>query len=377
MFRSLLVFGWALLFGACVLFFDDSLPVPSAPDSPVDTLDSDAGPVDAPVETGDTTATEDPGDPVTEPVDSDGDGLTDEEEAELGTNPIRADTDDDGLTDREEIEYGTDPVRSDSDGDGLPDGWELDNGLHPLLPDADLDPDEDGLTNAEEYEHGTEPHNPDSDDDDFIDGDEVRFGSNPTGVDISMTLLSDTFTYATIDEAVVAGWTIEYAESYTPGHVTWTIEDEILSSTVDASEGNVGYSYFTYESLDVSHRRLIITFEMRFDDEVRWGGFRYRGIHIDINPSRVGIRDNTYTYIAGIDGDTVHQVRILVSPASDTNEWVRLDLFIDEQAILSAEPIELTDPFPKTSVSLASNYVSGDNGGTLGFDDLVIQQLPP
>jgi len=54
------------------------------------------------------------------PKDSDGDGLTDDEEAKLGTDPFKADTDGDGLTDFEEVRtYKTDPLNPDTDFDGL------------------------------------------------------------------------------------------------------------------------------------------------------------------------------------------------------------------------------------------------------------------
>ena len=59
------------------------------------------------------------------PNDSDGDGLTDDEEAEIGTDPYDPDTDDDGLTDGEEVKkYKTDPLNSDTDWDGLTDGYD-------------------------------------------------------------------------------------------------------------------------------------------------------------------------------------------------------------------------------------------------------------
>ena len=48
------------------------------------------------------------------------------------------DTDGDGLTDSEEDDYGTDPRNPDTDGDGLPDGWEVENGTDPLFDDAGL-----------------------------------------------------------------------------------------------------------------------------------------------------------------------------------------------------------------------------------------------
>ncbi len=43
-------------------------------------------------------------------VDSDGDGLTDAEEEELGSDPDNPDSDDDGWTDLEEVEGNTDPT---------------------------------------------------------------------------------------------------------------------------------------------------------------------------------------------------------------------------------------------------------------------------
>ena len=47
-------------------------------------------------------------------TDSDGDGLTDIEERELGTDPLMQDTDDDTFSDEEEVNlWGTDPTDSD------------------------------------------------------------------------------------------------------------------------------------------------------------------------------------------------------------------------------------------------------------------------
>jgi hypothetical protein len=43
-------------------------------------------------------------------LDSDGDGLSDDEEAALGTNPYDPDTDDDGLGDGSEVANGFDPL---------------------------------------------------------------------------------------------------------------------------------------------------------------------------------------------------------------------------------------------------------------------------
>jgi hypothetical protein len=64
--------------------------------------------------------------------DSDGDGLTDEVEAQLGTDPNDPDSDDDGLTDGDEVhQHGTDPKNADTDGDGFSDKDEVDGGSDP------------------------------------------------------------------------------------------------------------------------------------------------------------------------------------------------------------------------------------------------------
>ncbi|NCO00098.1 hypothetical protein GW920_03180 [Candidatus Falkowbacteria bacterium] len=69
------------------------------------------------------------------PVDSDSDGLTDAEEAVVGTNPLIADTDSDELGDYEEVKiYQTNPLNPDTDGDGYSDGAEVKSGYNPNGP---------------------------------------------------------------------------------------------------------------------------------------------------------------------------------------------------------------------------------------------------
>ncbi len=67
--------------------------------------------------------------------DSDADGLSDQEEINLGTDPYKADSDNDGVNDNEEVTvYGTDPLNPDTDGDGVKDGDEIKNNLNPSGP---------------------------------------------------------------------------------------------------------------------------------------------------------------------------------------------------------------------------------------------------
>jgi hypothetical protein len=60
--------------------------------------------------------------------DTDGDGLPDDEEAQLGTDPASTDSDGDGLPDGEEIDLGSDPLDFDTDDDGFGDGYEESRG---------------------------------------------------------------------------------------------------------------------------------------------------------------------------------------------------------------------------------------------------------
>jgi len=88
-------------------------------------------------------------------VDSDGDGLTDAFENQIGTDPANPDTDGDGLGDGEEVlQIGTDPLNQDTDGGGVPDGDEVGQGTDPLDPADDAgapqDSDQDGYSDAEE-----------------------------------------------------------------------------------------------------------------------------------------------------------------------------------------------------------------------------------
>ncbi len=109
------------------------------------------------------------------PRDSDSDGLSDADEARLGTDPNDPDTDNDGLLDGQEAGpggLGTDPRKRDTDNDGLSDGFEASpNGpeTNPLNPDTDGD----GLLDGVELGDTPTPTNPlsvDSDGDGRADG---------------------------------------------------------------------------------------------------------------------------------------------------------------------------------------------------------------
>lgn len=68
-------------------------------------------------------------------ADPDRDGLTNDQELQLGSDPNNPDTDGDGLSDKDEVvDYLTNPLKKDTDGDGFDDATEIKKGYNPLGP---------------------------------------------------------------------------------------------------------------------------------------------------------------------------------------------------------------------------------------------------
>lgn len=87
--------------------------------------------------------------------------------ADCSVTPQAVDTDRDGLSDDEEEAVHTDPTNPDTDGDGLKDGAERTHETNPL----DADTDNDLLADGEDLPAmGLDPHHPDTDADGLFDG---------------------------------------------------------------------------------------------------------------------------------------------------------------------------------------------------------------
>lgn len=180
--------------------------------------------------------------------DTDGDGLTDGEEAgpsvetEAGeaiyagwSDPTVVDTDSDGLADA--IETGdvdskaraqakhyvvANPLVADSDGDGIGDGDEYFLDMNPLLTDSDVD----GLVDGLELSFGSDPTDANPDGDSYADDEEFDRKSSPLSYDLTgdekIEAGEGGLKFGDCDQcALDAGLRVEQIESveYLAGHI--------------------------------------------------------------------------------------------------------------------------------------------------------------
>ena len=228
--------------------------------------------------------------------DEDDDGLSLEEEAVIGTNPMLNDTDGDGLDDGWETRYndtdgvnplikatseelssdqdsdgltlmeeyfiGSNPILNDTDGDGLPDRWEAlyseSSGVDPLVKitaeELNSDEDNDDLSLKEEASIGTNPMLNDTDGDGLNDGWEelyVNLGSVDPLVKASLlelesdldldnlTLLeesiwgTDPLNDDTDEDGLNDGWEARYNDAYGVNPLIKATNEELFSDRDD------------------------------------------------------------------------------------------------------------------------------------------------
>jgi hypothetical protein len=200
-----------------------------------------------------------PGTPPVEEelVDSDGDGLFDNEEqfgylvfVELGngevtatevtSDPAKYDTDGDGLNDYEEVQIGTSARKKDSDGDGLEDEYEWNTVLSdPLAQDTDLD----GLGDGSEHSFWrTSAVLADTDGDQLSDSRELlELNRNPRIADLPEIGIRIGEVRLQIDERYT--YTNEYGETVSQeSSSNTTLSQSESNATNDMKSGNVEWT---------------------------------------------------------------------------------------------------------------------------------------
>jgi len=92
------------------------------------------------------------------------------------------DADGDGLTNLQEYQAGTNIYRADTDSDGLADQYERRYGLNALVADSNVDADGDTLSNLQEFQLGTRPDRADTDNDGIADNLDPKPLFNPAAL---------------------------------------------------------------------------------------------------------------------------------------------------------------------------------------------------
>ena len=147
---------------------------------------------------------------------------------ETFANPYLIDSDGDGLTNQQELTLETDPLSSDSDGDLIPDGWESAKGSDPrkasIAFDKTEDSDLDGLEDAWELQHfGSldQGYFDDFDDDGVCNGEAQWTSRNPAGErieeDVSAPVWPSSEIILTVTGASSGGFTLSWPEAADQG----------------------------------------------------------------------------------------------------------------------------------------------------------------
>lgn len=238
--------------------------------------------------------------------DTDGDGLDDLQEGVYGTTITDADTDNDGISDGDEVYvYGTDPLNADGDGDKTSD----------LL----------------EVVSGTDPNDPEE-------------------------FQSDIYT-ADFDDGKTYGWTPTGSS-----HVSWNASSESLRA-VAAGSGSKSYFSPGLNPLLFNVSQVAFAYTVTYSANATQGGFRYRGMELEINPNRVGWKHSSTTYSKGISAGVKHQVLLVIQPSLK-----RSSLYID------GKPKFTNKTIPGT---LSQDWVGFyAKNGVVTLDDFVIWPVP-
>ncbi|MDP3981683.1 MAG: matrixin family metalloprotease, partial [Chlamydiota bacterium] len=91
------------------------------------------------------------------------------------------------------------------------------------------------------------------------------------------------------------------------------------------SVSGTGYGYLKQALVDIDAKDITAEFSIGYFNGAIWGGFLYRNIYMDLNPQRIGWRDNNYSYISpGISANAMHRAVLVIKQSP-----LRSTLYID------------------------------------------------
>lgn len=325
-------------------------------------------------------------DPEESVLDRDGDGLTDLQEQELGTDPLKSDTDEDGLSDYEEYILRTNPLKADTEEDGLTDKEETDLGTSPHLADSD----QDGVWDKEEFALGTDPLRYDTDGDGIGDGKEPGLGFDPLLYDTDGNGIADgkesmqVVAEARDSEDSFPGPSVEATiQSKHAESVTVEREDPQSSQWVPAQmPGLIGAAY-RFE-VEAGLEQAILTFH--FPEELKERKDFSPAIYfvdtekqelVELKDQQINLEDCTvraktdhfsmYVLLDQHEQKLAWETEILTGDQETLNARIDTMLVLDESGSMSSNDRD------KMRVTVSRDFVdtlrSGDQAGLVGFGD--------
>ena len=248
-------------------------------------------------------------DPTSE-IDTDNDGLTDEFEKVIGTDPRSGDTDGDGLSDCIEIEMlGTDPLMFDTDANGVSDG--------------DEDFDGDGLSNKEECQYQTNICEKDTDGDGLTDYEEISiYFTNPLLADTDKDGLKDS---SEIRLGTDPGNEDSDGNGIKDGEELFT--QNVLQSNYQASlfEDNAAIPEISITSKGDVNEQVTVT---EYTGHLKGDEREYVGKVIEIRDSKMESGELTFTIGKDYDSSTINGLLICYNDGENTTP---LESMIDEE----------------------------------------------
>ncbi|MDQ8191638.1 LamG domain-containing protein [Roseibacillus persicicus] len=309
--------------------------------------------------------------------DSDGDGLSNENEMNLHfTDPGISDTDNDGLDDNEEISgslnpfsnEATDPLSFDTDGDGIDDGDELLDTI--------------GSTFV------TNPNSADTDGDGFDDAVEISIGSDPTDENDFPDYYANLVSYWPLDNAAGTSAVAKDGSAKVNGELvntdglTWTLSSgpgDGICGYADLKDTNG--SYFRIDplsGLDNANKYTIMGWVkprsqgyrgifMTRDVEDNFGTGRNYGLAVDGGGTRAEARFSGIP----IDGTSNMSTNQWHHVAMTFNDGVR-SLYVDGQLQGTSENLENTGLIDSNGWSLGCDETTDGRQINGGLDDFAV-----
>src|SRR5690606_14842644 len=189
----------------------------------------------------------------------------------------------------------------------------------------------------------------------------VVVATAPGDLELAKILATDDFERVNIGD----NWVEE-----SPSVPRWSIDAGRLKSdavTVD------GYNSIWYTAMDVSGVNIVIEYDVYFTGTASrlWGGFDYRGVGVDVNPVRTGIRNGAAlgeTYGPGISVGEWHHVKAVITVQGHPND--ELKLYVDGNLIFTDT---FRAPYTSPYVGPRSTHYTDDGGYAL-YDNFLIDK---